>query len=116
MTDYIDRQTAIDALEEQIKQCDKAIGSFEISMKDEYAVKVEKASLMAFKEKLENIPAADVVPVVHGEWKPHEDKQVAFGLTFECSCCGSIVLVNDALEFGYCPYCGAKMEGGDEHE
>lgn len=112
MTDHIDRQTAIDVLEEQIKQCDKALGSFGISMKDEYAVKVEKASLMAFKEKLENIPAADVVPVVHGEWKPHEDKQVAFGLTFECSCCGSIVLVNDALEFGYCPYCGAKMEGG----
>lgn len=111
MADCIDRQTAIDALEEQVKQCDKALGSFGISMKDEYAVKVEKASLMAFKEKLENIPAADAVPVVHGEWKPHEDKQVAFGLTFECSCCGSIVLVNDALEFGYCPYCGAKMDG-----
>ena len=111
MSDYISRQAAIDGLNEQIAYCDKALGSFEISMKDEYAVKVERASLIAYKGQLESIPAADVVPVVHGEWKPHEDKQVAFGLTFECSCCDSIVLVNDALEFGYCPYCGAKMDG-----
>lgn len=64
MSDYIDKQAALDGLNEQIAYCDKALGSFEISMKDEYAVKVEKASLMAFKEKLENIPAADAVPVV----------------------------------------------------
>ena len=56
--DTISRQMAIDALDEQIEQCNKALGSFDISPKDEYAIKVEKASLKAYKEQLENIPAA----------------------------------------------------------
>ena len=64
MDDYISRQVAIEMLDEQIALCDKALNSFGISMKDEYAVKVEKASLAAYKEQLEAIPAADVVPVV----------------------------------------------------
>ena len=64
MTDHISRQAAIETLDEQIALCDKALTSFEISMKDEYAVKVERASLAAYKEQLEAIPAADVVPVV----------------------------------------------------
>lgn len=38
MDDYISRQAAIDALDEQIALCNKALGSFDISMKDEYAV------------------------------------------------------------------------------
>ena len=64
MSEYIRKQAAIDTLAEQIALCDKALKSFEISMKDEYAVKVERASLIAYKEQLEAITAADVVPVV----------------------------------------------------
>ena len=58
MSDLIDRQAAIDALDEQIAQCNKAIESFVLSMKDEYAAKVEKASLTAFRERLEYLPPA----------------------------------------------------------
>lgn len=58
MDDLISRQDAIDALNEQIKYCDKALASFDISMKDEYAVKVEKASLTAYRETIENLPSA----------------------------------------------------------
>ena len=65
MSDYIERQAAIDALDEQIALCDKALKSFGISMKDEYAVKVERASLVAYKEQFEAMPSAEnVVPVV----------------------------------------------------
>ena len=60
--EYIERQAAIDTLAEQIALCDKALKSFGISMKDEYAVKVERASLIAYKEQLDAITAADVVP------------------------------------------------------
>lgn len=56
--DTISRQMALDALDEQIEQCNKALGLFDISPKDEYAIKVERASLEAYKEQLENIPAA----------------------------------------------------------
>lgn len=54
----ISRQAAIDALDEQIALCDKALKSFGISMRDEYAVKVERASLVAFREKLEYLQPA----------------------------------------------------------
>lgn len=58
MEDMISRKAAIDALNEQIGQCDKALSSFDITMKDEYAVKVERASLVAYKEQLEALPSA----------------------------------------------------------
>ena len=58
MDNLISRQAAIDALDEQIEQCNKALGSFDISPKDEYAIKVERASLEAYKEQLENMPSA----------------------------------------------------------
>ena len=56
--DCVSRQAAIDALDEQIEQCNKALGSFDISPKDEYAIKVERASLEAYKEQLENMSSA----------------------------------------------------------
>lgn len=58
MLDLINRQAAIDALNEQIEYCNKALGSFDISPKDEYAVKVERASLEVYKEQLENLSSA----------------------------------------------------------
>ena len=54
--DVISRTQAIDALDEQIKFCDNALCDFNISLKDEYAVKVERASLCAYKEILEDLP------------------------------------------------------------
>ena len=56
--DLISRAAAIDALDEQIEQCDKAFSSFYISMRDEFAVKLERASLVAFRESLEYLPPA----------------------------------------------------------
>ncbi len=102
MNDYNSRQAAIEALAEQIALCDKALNSFGISMKDEYAVKVEKASLTAFKETLENIPAADVAPVVHGRWKKKKDSDL-----FYCSECE----LPSMHKWPYCERCGAKMDG-----
>ena len=60
--DTISRRAAIDALDEQIKFCDNALCDFNISLKDEYAVKVEKASLCAYKEILEDLPSAQPTP------------------------------------------------------
>jgi hypothetical protein len=58
--DVIRRQDAIDLLNEQINQCDKALGYLNVvpSKIDKYAVKVERASLIAYKEQLESIPSA----------------------------------------------------------
>ena len=106
MSDYISRQAALDGLNEQIAYCDKALGSFEISMKDEYAVKVERASLIAYKGQLESIPAADVFSVVHSTWIENGDP-----LMLTCGNCGYGVMRYNNTRF--CPNCCAKMDGGE---
>lgn len=105
MSDYIDRQAALDGLNEQIAYCDKALGSFEISMKDEYAVKVERASLIAYKGQLESIPAADVVPVRLGVWLDGYKMQTCS----LCKCRGK-------KSWTFCPHCGARMIYGERKE
>ena len=105
MSNYISRQAAIDGLNEQIAYCDKALGSFEISMKDEYAVKVERASLIAYKGQLESIPAVDVVPVRLGEWLDGYKMQTCS----LCKCRGK-------KSWTFCPHCGARMIYGERKE
>lgn len=55
----------------------------------------------------ENLPAADVSPVVHGRWN-NMDGYKTRKVCSECSW--------DVPEYGkfysYCPNCGAKMDGG----
>lgn len=52
-------------------------------------------------------PAADVRPERHGEWITRHD-----GLPF-CSECNYNGLGYIAVDLGYCPNCGAKMDGKD---
>lgn len=55
-------------------------------------------------------PAADVAPVVHGEWITIDDIS-------RCSECGYIPAYDSSIDDLYyspfCPNCGAKMDGGD---
>ena len=57
-------------------------------------------------------PAADVAPVVHGRWV-----SVPYKLARVCSVCNRDEPYKfadiDADVYDYCPYCGAKMDGGD---
>lgn len=66
-SDLIDRRAAIDALDEQIEQCDKSLSELDISMKDWYAVKVERASLVALRETLKYLPSAQPEPLTDKE-------------------------------------------------
>lgn len=64
---------------------------------------------------LKDIPAADVAPVVHGQWigidssywKPtHSGDISVFRKTYRCSECRR----RTAIAENYCPNCGAKMD------
>ena len=61
---------------------------------------------------LDEMPAADVAPVRHGEWANEET-------AVTCTACGRSydtdfeIKRNVILNFDYCPNCGAKMDGGD---
>ena len=71
---------------------------------------------------VENIPAVDAVPVVHGAWKPiHFEGGILSGENADrCSACGYDRLLGDEhgvrykTTYNFCPYCGARMDGKDD--
>lgn len=67
----------------------------------------ERSVYLTARERVQNIPAADVVEVVHGKWDDSLD-----GITPYCSICGRShkLMVRTP---NYCPNCGAKMDGGE---
>ncbi|MEE0408407.1 MAG: hypothetical protein UDO37_06430 [Oscillospiraceae bacterium] len=62
----------------------------------------------AAEQLLDEIPAADVAPVVHGRWVCVHKIDPISG--YRCSKCRRIVGFDLTP---YCPNCGAKMDGGD---
>nr|DAO72700.1 MAG TPA: DNA-directed RNA polymerase II subunit [Caudoviricetes sp.] len=86
MTEYIERQAALDALQ--------APEMFGITP---YHI-----------ELINRIPAADVAPVAHGEWIVCGD---GADVPFMCSHCGKRVAASHKRMYdNYCPNCGAKMD------
>lgn len=70
-------------------------------------------------DDFEDIPAADVRPVVHGTWKQFQEPDDGGPLSewlsqfpsFECSECGyKFLKIYDAPK-NFCPNCGADMRG-----
>ena len=91
--DYISREAAISEFE--------TCGAVFV-----YGKKVCKAIV----SRLNVIPAADVVEVVHGRWEPFD---LVFGRSiYVCTACERAVKMPTAMglpTFKYCPNCGAKM-------
>lgn len=62
-------------------------------------------------EYVENLPAADVAPVVHGRWIH------LGGDEWCCSACGFVITTDgswDKPTKKYCEDCGARMDGDDD--
>lgn len=100
MPEYIDRK----ALQEML------------NAKAEMALGTPKQVFYAVAKMVELLPAADVAPVVHGEWV--EIKGMAppeYHGKHKCSVCGEMALCKKMHEVlsEYCPHCGAKMDGGN---
>ncbi len=57
---------------------------------------------------LNGIPAADVKPVVRGEWIDYKDEH-------QCSICRDVVVIDYLVweheRYDFCPHCGADMRG-----
>lgn len=72
-------------------------------------------------EHLRGTPAADVAPVVHGQWDAEGDGYANGEIVIDvwyCSKCG--YCIDDGTDNPdclpkYCPACGAKMDGGADH-
>ena len=69
--------------------------------------------------EIAEISAADVAPVVHGRWD--DSGRYTFpggGTAVRCTECGCALTVSEyhLNNWNYCPVCGAKMDGGADHE
>lgn len=95
MAEYIKREAAIKAME---KADYTAIADDADSCKADY-----------LREIIESVPAADVVPVVHGEW------EVVVGSDGKEHMVCTVCRKQQGLTgvFSYCPNCGAKMDKED---
>lgn len=91
MAEYINKQIAIEELE---------------NLRQKYEMKDDCDELVArvCKNAIEELPLADVAPVVHGKWDDSLD-----GITPYCSVCGCTHRCLIRLPL-YCPNCGAKMD------
>ena len=59
-------------------------------------------------DDIADAPILNAVEVVHGRWNPYK---ISNAFTHSCSVCHCDV--NEKTP--YCPYCGAKMDGGNEN-
>lgn len=72
----------------------------------------------AFAE-IRKIPAADVVPVVHGRWDDSGKYTFPSGnAAVRCTNCGCALTESEyhLNNWNYCPVCGAKMDGGTDND
>ncbi|MCI6016087.1 MAG: hypothetical protein ACOX7Z_10425 [Dysosmobacter sp.] len=61
---------------------------------------------------IDDAPTVDAVPVVHGCFEPCFDENGNWRQGFaKCSNCGKEYYAQVINHFGYCPNCGAKMDG-----
>lgn len=93
MSDYIDRQAAIDAVGD---------------------VHPLDYNSRAIVERLKNLPSADVEPVRHGRWLDAEIPIESGGamLIQVCNLCNTFYpLAYTGGGHRFCPNCGARMDG-----
>ena len=97
MAEYIDREKLKQAIAEDALI---ALSDWDSSLMDLIMLEIEE------------IPVADVAPVMHGWWI---EKTAPDGHRyFECSKCGAHENKHTAIKGRYCWGCGAKMDGGTE--
>ena len=68
------------------------------------------------RDDVQGIPAADVVPVVHGRWEMRPTGMVTdTGPEYKayCTVCNE---PNKQYQPPFCPHCGVKMDGGKVHD
>lgn len=70
-------------------------------------LKNEECDCEVFPWAVDNAPTVDAVEVVHGHWIVNKAG------THKCSVCHDTIPDEQAwCGAKYCPYCGAKMDGG----
>lgn len=117
MDEYIEREALLNRLKTKVKR----ITPIEESRDMFYHDSGVNGALTAAMLEVENAPAADVVPVVHGRWIEKTDLYdkgfyISKKIWYECSWCGMKTAWKDecfsmGVGYNFCPNCGARMDG-----
>ena len=83
---------------------DKALEEFDKWIDETGAIPKGTSYYYECRACIEDVPSADVVEVVHGEWHTNDKQRI-------CSNCLFFYTTNGSTIFNYCPMCGAKMDG-----
>ena len=98
MAEYIEREALKKELQKKV----------ELSRKARYALIEED-----FEDIINDMPAADVAEVKHGEWHCSSVSMKTRNIT--CRHCRRTETISNGREnFDYCPNCGARMDGEGE--
>lgn len=109
MSEYITRERALEILND-IGGCGAEPGSYTAGWDE---------AINAAYEAIQDEPAADVAPVVHGEWL-NIDGDYTFAACSICETAYEVATEEEAekglwdafmCSYRYCPNCGAKMDG-----
>ena len=70
-------------------------------------------AVVACQSLVQNAPTIEAEPVRRGRWLTEYGDHIYAGLRPMFICCSECGMVT-AVEWHYCPNCGAKMDGGEE--
>lgn len=101
MAEYIKREAVLRAVQGQRSPCRSP---------------AQNRMLDCLKAAVIRISAADVVPVVYGRWEMRPTGMATdTGPEYKayCTVCNE---PNKQYQPPFCPHCGAKMDGGTDHE
>ena len=102
MAEYIEREALLEEINEKISN---------IAFTSPYQREVEAIviGMERARDSVEDVPATDVAPVVHGEWKPYRDYFSKRHIGWICTNCSGVQMDLSNGDTNYCPNCGAMM-------
>lgn len=107
MNDYISRQKALEIINHYAEMALYRMLSLEPGSRAYLIAELQYGDRKHIRKMVEDIPAADVRPVVHGEWVNHYRSGVEVKDGFVSTCCD----MWNNRKSDFCPHCGADMRG-----
>lgn len=102
--EYIERKALL-------KECDDTISNIQFSSAYQDEIGIMVSGMERIRDNIYDAPAADVAPVVYGEWIPIVNyRSGKSDGRYYCSECHRV----ETMKGIYCRLCGAKMDGGNK--
>lgn len=78
----------------------------------EYALDEFEYNGLTIRQWANKITSGEYQPVRHGHWEL--DEIIGGMQDYKCSVCGGVISETFMMQYRFCPWCGAKMDGGEE--